>query len=67
MDNMEKEIQKFKEGSEIEMYPASLKVTLKNVRNWKTPSHDSIHGFWWLKYTCIHNRLTLELSRSQEA
>ena len=25
----------------------SLRATLKKITNWKTPGHDSIHGFWF--------------------
>ena len=39
------------------------KKTLKRISNWKTPSHDWIHGFWFKKFTSIHGRLALEINR----
>ena len=27
------------------------------------PGHDGIHGFWFKKFTSIHNRLVLEMNR----
>ena len=40
-----------------------LKTTLKKISNWKTPGHDGIHGFWFKKFTSIHDRLALEMNR----
>ena len=31
--------------------------------NWKTPGHDGIHGFWFKKFTSIHDGLALEMNR----
>ena len=28
----------------------------------KTPSHDSIHGFWFKKLTSIHDRLAIKMN-----
>ena len=40
----------------------------KKIPNWKTLSHDGIHGFWFKKSTSIHDRLALEMNRClQEA
>ena len=47
--NMEKELQEL-EGVEAKMHLDLLNATLKNVPNWKTPSHDSKHGFWFKNY-----------------
>ena len=33
------------------------------ISNWKTPGHDGIHGFWFKKFTSIHNRLALEMNK----
>ena len=30
------------------------------------PGHDGIHGFWFKKFTSIHDRLTLEMNRCQQ-
>ncbi len=33
------------------------------MSNWKTPGHDGIHGFWFKKFTSIHDTLALEMNR----
>ena len=33
---------------------------------WKAPSHDGIHGFWFLKFTSIHDRLAIKMNRCLE-
>ena len=35
----------------------------KKISNWKTPGHDGIHGFWFKKFTSIHDWLALEMNR----
>ena len=35
----------------------------KKISNRKTPGHDGIHGFWFKRFTTIHDRLALEMSR----
>ena len=45
---------------------ATLRATLKKVANWKTPGHDGIHGFWFKKFTFIHERLAIEIKRCLE-
>ena len=40
-----------------------LKRTHKKILNSKTPGHDGIHGFWFKKFTSIHDRLALEMNR----
>ena len=37
--------------------------TLKKISNWKRPGHDGIHGFWFKKFTSIHDRLALDMNR----
>ena len=32
----------------------------KEISNLKTPGHDGIYGFWFKKFTSIHDRLALE-------
>ena len=34
----------------------------KNILNWKTPGHDVIHGFWFKRFTPIHDRPALEMN-----
>ena len=41
---MEKELQGLEEGAET-IHQESLRATLKNISNWKTPGYDDIHGF----------------------
>ena len=36
---------------------------IKRIPNFKTPSHDRIHGLWFKKFTSIHDRLALEMNR----
>ena len=40
-----------------------LKTTLKKISNWKTPGHDGKHGFWFKKFTSIHDRLALGINK----
>ena len=53
------------EGQKAETTHADLdKTTLKKVSNWKTPGHAGIHGFWFKKFTFIHDRLALENNKN---
>ena len=45
INKMEKELQGCEKDPEIEIYLESFRATLNEVLNWKTPSHDGIHGF----------------------
>ena len=51
------------EGPKAEIHTDLLKTTLKKISNWKTPGHDGIHGFWFKKFTSIHDRLALEMNK----
>ena len=51
------------EGAKAEIHTDLLRTTLKKVSNWKTPGHDRIHGFWFKKFTSIHDRLVLEINK----
>ena len=42
----------------------STQKDTKKISNWKMPGHDGIHGFWFKKFTSIHDRLPLEINRS---
>ena len=59
---MAKELKGLEEVLKAEIYIDLLKTTLKKS-NWKTPGHDKIHGFWFKKFTSIHDRLALEKNR----
>ena len=49
------------EGLKVEMkakiHIDLLRPTLKKVPNWKTSRHDGIYGYWFKKFTSIHDRL----------
>ena len=34
----------------------------EKTSNWKTPAHDGIHGFWFKKFTSLHDRKALEMN-----
>ena len=38
-------------------------IDTKKISNWKTPGHDGIHGFWFKKFTSIHDRLELKMNK----
>ena len=64
---MAKELEGLDEGPKAEINIDFLKTTQKKS-NWKTPGHDGIDGFWFKKFTTIHDRLALEMNRClQEA
>ena len=60
---MTRELEGLEEGPKAEINIELLKKTLKKISNWKTPGHDGIHGFWFKKFTSVHNRLALEMNR----
>ena len=60
---MTRELEGLVEGPKAEIHIELLKKTLKKILNWKTPGHDEIYGFWFKKFTSIHNRLALEMNR----
>ena len=47
----------------MEIHVDLLRTTLKRISNRKAPGHDGIHGFWFKKFTSIHDRLALEMNR----
>ena len=51
------------EGLKAKIHIDLLETTLQKISNWKTPGHDGIHGFWFKKFTSIHDRLALEMNR----
>ena len=52
-----------REGPQVNTRPDGLKATLKKIANWKTPGLDGIHGFWFKRFTSIHNRLVTEMNK----
>ena len=63
INNITRELDGLKEDPKMEIHVDLLKTTLKRISNWKVPGHDGIHGFWFKKFTSIHNRLALEMNR----
>ena len=57
INNTTRELEGLQEGSKAEMHIEKLEMTLKKS-NWKTPGHDGIHGFWFKKFTSIHEMNT---------
>ena len=60
---MTRELKGLEEGTKVEIHIDLIKTTLKKISNWKTPGHDGMHGFWFKKFTSIHERLTQEMNR----
>ena len=60
---MTREPEGLTEGPKAEINIELLKKILKRISNWKTPGHDGIHGFWFNKFTSIHDRLALKMNR----
>ena len=58
-----KELEQLEEGPKAEIHADLLRTALKKVSNWETPGHDGIHGFWFKKFTSIHDRLVLEMNK----
>ena len=63
INDMTTELEGLEEGPNAEIHIELLKKTLKKISNWKTPGHDRIHGFWFKKFTSIHDKLALEMNR----
>ena len=59
---MAKDLEGLEEEPEVEIHFDLLRTTLK-ISNRKAPDHDGIHGFWFKKFTTIHDRLALEMNR----
>ena len=50
------------EAENEEIHIDFLKTTLK-ISKWKTAGYDEIYGFWFKKFTSIHDRLALEMKK----
>ena len=57
-----RELEGLEEGPKVEIHIDLLKTTLKKISNWKPLGDDGLHGFWFKKFTSIHNRLALEIN-----
>ena len=62
-NDMTRELEGLEEGLKAKIHIELLKKTLKKISNWKTPGHYGIHGFWFKKFTSIHDRLAREMNR----
>ena len=51
------------EGPLTKIHPDRLKGKFTKIANWKTPSLDGIHGFWFEKFTSQHDRLAMEMNK----
>ena len=63
INHITRELEQLEEGPKAEIHTDLLKTTLKKASNWKTPGHDGIYGFWFKKFTSIHDRLALEMNK----
>ena len=63
INNIERKLQRLEEGLKAEIHIDLLKTTLKRYQIEKTPGYDGIHGFWFKKFTSIHDRLALEMNK----
>ena len=63
---MKKELTILKENPELDIHLEQQRATLKKVQNRKTPGHNSIHGFWLINFTSIHDRLAVQLNKCLE-
>ena len=60
---MTRELEGLEEGPKAEIHIELLKKTLKKISNRKRAGHDGIRGFWFKKFTSIHDRLAPEMNR----
>ena len=63
INNITRELEGLEEGPEMEIHVDLLRTKLKRISNWKALDHGGIHGFWFKKFTSIHDRLALEMNR----
>ena len=63
INHITRELEELEEGPKPEIHTDLLKTTLKKVSNWKTPGNEGIDGFWFKKFTSIHDRQALEMNK----
>ena len=66
INHITRELEELEECPKAEIHTDLLKMALKKVSNWKTQGHDGIHGFWFKKFTSIHDRLAREINKCQQ-
>ena len=64
--NMKIELRKLDKDPQVNIHPNGIKPTLKKIANWKTLSLDGIHGFWFIKFTSINDRLATEMYKCRQ-
>ena len=68
INKLKRDLQGFEERPESEIHIDSLRSILRKMPNWKSQSHDGIHGYWFKKITSIHERMAQQLNKClQEA
>ena len=60
---MTKELEGLEEGLKEETRRFTQNDTKKKISNWKMLGHDGINGFWFKKFSSIHDRLAQEMNR----
>ena len=63
---MEIELRMLEEDPQVNIHPEGISVTLKKIANRKTPGFNGIHGFWFEKFTFLHDRLATEMNKCTE-
>ena len=63
---METELWILEEDSQENLHPNGVKATLKKITNWKTLGLDGIYGFWFEKFTSIHDRLATKMNKCMQ-
>ena len=59
---MKRELQGLEEEHATDKHLESFRKVFK----WKTPGHDGVHGFRLERFTSMHERLVLQVSKWQE-
>ena len=60
----DKRIRRTKRRSESRHTYLFNQINTKKISNWKPPVHERIHVFWFKKLKSIHDRLTLERTKT---
>ena len=61
INNMKKELPELEEGLKAK-YTVIHTHQRSKIPYWDTPGQDTIHGFWFKKFTSTHDRLALEIN-----
>ena len=66
MDVIESELCSLQQQANLTISMEHVQSSLKHMCNWKAPSVDLIHAFWWKKFSAIHERLPDQLQKVLE-